>query len=113
VPMEGGFTPDHPLPLERGERGLLLLLNAIILVITTILIGIAITLSSGNLVKVFGDEASLTDNSAPKPLSVQSTPTIQSAADAQALPPAARGDPRRSRYRDRRSEPGRHQRGSI
>jgi len=88
VPVEDRFTPNHPLPLERGERGLLLLLNATILAITTILIGIAITLSLGNPVKVFGDKASLTDNSALQPLPVQSTSTTQSAADAQALPPA-------------------------
>ena len=48
---EDGFNPDHPLPLflsdharEPEERGLLLLLNAIILLMTVILIGIAIAL---------------------------------------------------------------------
>jgi hypothetical protein len=96
VPTKDGFTPDHPSPLsnhdgEHEERGLLLLLNAIILVITAILMGIAISLSLGNPVKVFGEKASLTGNSAPKPDPVQSTPTIQSTADAQALTPAARG----------------------
>jgi hypothetical protein len=98
VPTEDGFTPDHPLPLfrfdhasEREERGLLLLLNATILAITAILMGIAITLSLGNPVKVFGNKASLTDNSALQPDPVQSKPTIQSTADAQALTPAARG----------------------
>ena len=96
---EDGFDPDHPLPLflsdharEPEERGLLLLLNAIILLITAILVGIAITLSLGNPVAVFGDiKASLTGNSALQPQPVQSTPTIQSTADAQALPSAARG----------------------
>lgn len=97
--MEDGFNPDDPLPLflsdragEPRERGLLLLLNAIILVITIILMGIAITLSLGNPITVFEDiKASLTDNSALQPQPVQSTPTIQSTADAQALPSTARG----------------------
>src|SRR5215475_2318350 len=99
VSTEDGFDPDHPLPLflsdharEPEERGLLLLLNAIILLITAILVGIAITLSLGNPVAVFGDiKASLTGNSALQPQPVQSTPTIQSTAEAQALPSAARG----------------------
>jgi hypothetical protein len=99
VSTEDGFNPDHPLPLflsdharEPEERGLLLLLNAIILLMTVILIGIAIALSLGNPVAVFGDiKASLTDKSALQPQPVQSTSTIQSTADAQTLPSAARG----------------------
>jgi hypothetical protein len=98
VPTEDGSIPDHPLPLfhsdragEHQERGLLLLLNAIIFAITAILIGIAAALSLGNPITVVEDiKTSLTDNSAHQPRSVQSTPTIQSAADVQALPTASR-----------------------
>jgi hypothetical protein len=97
VSTEDGFTLNHPLPLvlsdhdgEYKERGLLLLLNATILTITAILMGIAITLSMGNPIKVFGDiKASLTDDSALQPHSLR-TPTIQSTV-AHALPPAAAG----------------------
>jgi len=95
-------APDHPLPLsdhdgEHNERGLLLLLNATILAITTILMGIAIALSLGNPIKVFGDvKASLTDNSALQRQPVQPTPTIQSTVGAHALPPGGRRRPRRN-----------------
>jgi hypothetical protein len=66
----------------------LLLLNARILVLVASLVGMAILLSFGNPAKVFADiEASLTDISALQPETVQSTPTIQSTADAKALPP--------------------------
>ena len=96
---EDGFTPDHPLPLflsghadEREERGSLLLLNASILVLVASLIGMAIILSFGNPTKVFADiKASLNDLSALQPDTVQSTPTIQSTADAKALPLTAGG----------------------
>jgi hypothetical protein len=103
VPTEDQFTPDHPLPLflsghayEHEERGSLLLLNASILVLVASLVGMAIILSFGNPAKVFADiKASLTDISALQPDTVQSTPTIQSAAYAQALPPTASGAPTR------------------
>jgi hypothetical protein len=96
VPTEHGFALDHISPLsnhdgEHGERGLLLLLNATILVITAMLMGIAMALSFGNPVKLFGDKASLADNSALVPRPVQSTPAIQSTADARASTPPARG----------------------
>jgi hypothetical protein len=89
----------------------LLLLNASIFVLVASLVGMAIILSLGNPAKVFaGIKASLTDISALQPGTVQSTPTIpsaptvqsaadaqaiQSTADAQALPPTARGAPTR------------------
>jgi hypothetical protein len=99
VLTEDGFTPDEPLPLflsghadEHEERGSLLLLNASILVLVASLIGMAIILSFGNPAKVFADiKASLIDLSAVRPDNAQSTPTIQSAADAKALPLTARG----------------------
>jgi hypothetical protein len=101
VSTEDGFTLNHPLPLvlsdhegeydhevEYRERGLLLLLNATILTITAILMGIAFTLSMGNPIKVFGDaKASLADDSALQPHSVPGTPTIRSTVGAHALPP--------------------------
>jgi hypothetical protein len=103
MPTKDGFTPDHPLPLflsghadEHEERGSLLLLNASILVLVASLVGMAIILSFGNPAKVFADiKASLTDISALQPDTVQSTPTIQSTAYAQALPATAKGAPTR------------------
>ena len=114
MPTEDDFTSDHSLPLflsghadEPEERGSLLLLNASIFVLVASLVGMAIILSLGNPAKV---KASLTDISALQPGTVQSTPTIpsaptvqsaadaqaiQSTADAQALPPTARGAPTR------------------
>jgi hypothetical protein len=93
------------------ERGSLLLLNASIFVLVASLVGMAIILSLGNPAKVFADiKASLTDISALQPGTVQSTPTIpsaptvqsaaeaqavQSTADAQALPPTAKDAPTR------------------
>jgi len=118
MPTEDDFTSDHSLPLflsghadEHEERGSLLLLNASILVLVASLVGMAIILSLGNPAKVFADiKASLTDISALQPGTVQSTPTIpsaptvqsaaeaqavQSTADAQALPPTAKDAPTR------------------
>ena len=67
----------------------MLLLNASILFLVASMIGMAIMLSFGNPAKVFADiKASLTDISALRPDTVQSTPTIQSTADAKALPTA-------------------------
>ena len=118
MPTEDDFTSDHSLPLflsghadEHEERGSLLLLNASIFVLVASLVGMAIILSLGNPAKVFADiKASLTDISALQPGTVQSTPTIpsaptvqsaaeaqavQSTADAQALPPTAKDAPTR------------------
>ena len=99
MPTGDGFNPDHPLPFflsghadGHEERGSLLLLNASIVILVASLIGMAILLSFGNPAKVFADiKASLTDISAVQPETDQSTPTIQSTADAKALPPTARG----------------------
>jgi hypothetical protein len=100
MPTKDGFTPDRHFSLflsghaDEHKRGSSRLLRASILFITATVIGIAITLSLGNPVKVFADvTASLTDILARQPGTHQSTPTIQSTADAQALPPTARGTP--------------------
>ncbi len=104
-----GFNPDHPLPLfladdpeQQGigkawDRAVILsrVLKASILVGTATAIGIAI-LSVGNPVTLFADvTASLVDKSALQPETDQSTPTIQSTADAQALPLTAKDAPTR------------------
>jgi hypothetical protein len=101
VPTEDGFDSDLPLPLflsghtdENKQQGSLLLLNAGILVMTATLVGIAITLSWGNPVKVFANvTASRTDFSARWPGTDQSTPKIQLPPDAQGSAPTARGAP--------------------
>jgi hypothetical protein len=110
MPAIDDFASDHPLPLflsghadEHEERGSLLLLNASILVLAASLVAMAVLLSWGNPVRVLADiTASLTNISAQQPGSDQSTPTnppaptVQSAADAQALPPTASGAPTRN-----------------
>ena len=103
MPTKDGFNPDHPLPLfladdpeQQGigkawDRAVILsqVLKASILAATATAIGIAI-LSVGNPVTLFADiTASLVDKSALQPGTDQSTPTIQSTADAQASPPTA------------------------
>src|SRR5262249_54999767 len=81
---------------ENEQQGSLLLLNAGILVMTATLVGIAITLSWGNPVKVFADvTASRTDFSARWPGTAQSTPKIQLTHDAQGPAPTLRGAPTR------------------
>jgi hypothetical protein len=68
-------------------------LRASILVATATAISIGI-LSLGNPVMFFADiTASMVDKSALQPGTDQSTPTIQSTADAQALPPTAENTP--------------------
>lgn len=109
MPTKDGFNPDHPLPLfladEPEQQGIgkawdravisSRVLKASILVATATAIGIAI-LSVGNPVTLFADvTASLVDKSALQPATDQSTPTIQSTADAQALPPTAKDAPTR------------------
>ena len=117
---KGGFTPNHPLPLFLSERTDELeqqrirkvldravissrILKTSISVVTATAIGIAI-LSAGNPVTLFADvTASLVDISALKPGTDQSTPAVQSTADAQpvvqstadaqALPPTAKDAP--------------------
>ena len=98
MPTRDGFSPDHPVPLfladEPEQQGIgkaryravivSRVLKASILVATATAIGIAI-LSVGNPVTLFADvTASLVDKSALQPETDQSTPTIQSTADAQA-----------------------------
>ena len=109
MPTKDGFNPDHPLPLflanEPEQQGIgkawhravvpSRVLKASILVATATAIGIAI-LSVGNPVTLFADvTASLVDKSALQPGTDQSTPEIQSAAGAQALPLTAKDAPAR------------------
>jgi hypothetical protein len=109
MPTRDGFSPDHPVPLcladEPEQQGIgkawnrafivPRVLKASILVATAAAIGIAI-LSVGNPVTLFADvTASVVEKSALQPGTDQSTPTIQSTADAQALPPTAKNAPTR------------------
>ena len=109
MPTNDGFDPDHALPLfladEPEQQGIgkawdtagisSRVLKASILVATATAIGIAI-LSVGNPVTLFADvTAALVDKSALQPDTDQSTPTIQSTADAQALPLTANDAPAR------------------
>ena len=109
MPTRDGFSPDHPVPLfladepeQQGigkarDRAVIVsrVLKASILVATATAIGIAI-LSVGNPVTLFADvTASPVDKSALQLGTDQSTPTIQSTADAQALPPTAKDAPTR------------------
>jgi hypothetical protein len=106
-PTKDGFNQDHPLPLfladEPEQQGIgkawdravisSRVLKASILVATATAIGIAI-LSLGNPGMLFADiTASMVDKSALQPGTDQSTPTIQSTADAQALPPTEENAP--------------------
>src|SRR5258705_12798434 len=108
MPTKDGFNPDHPLfladePEQQGigkawDRVAVIssrVLKASILVATATAIVIAI-LSMGNPgTLVAYVTASLVDQSALQPGTDQSTPTIQSTADAQALPPTAKDAPTR------------------
>ena len=118
MPTKDGFDLDYPLPLfltdERDQQVLTdepdqqgigkawdpaviwpRLLNATILVATATAITIAI-LSVGNPVALFADvTASVADNSAVQPGTDQATPTVQSTADAKALPLTAKDAPSR------------------
>jgi hypothetical protein len=107
--MKVDFTSDDPLSHflaghtdEHEERGSLLLLNASIVLLVASLVTMAIILSWGNPLKVFADTALLTNIPAPQPDTDRSTPTIpsaptvQSAAEAQALPPTTSGAPPRN-----------------
>jgi hypothetical protein len=107
-----GFAPDDPFPVflseytEEPEQpgirkawdGAVIssrILKTGILVVTAAAIDFAI-LSMGNPVALFANAtASLADISALQPGTGQSTPTIQSTAGAQALPPTARDAPTR------------------
>jgi hypothetical protein len=105
-----GFPPDDHFPLflsehagEPEQPGIGIawdkavissrILKTSILVVAATAIGIAI-LSVANPVALLANvTASLVDKSAPQPGSDQSTPTIQSTADAQALPPTTEDAP--------------------
>jgi hypothetical protein len=105
-----GFAPDDPFPIFLSEHaeepeqpgirkawdGAVIssrILKTGILVVTAAAIDFAI-LSVGNPVALFANvTASLVDISALQPGTGQSTPTIQSTAGAQALPPTARDAP--------------------
>ena len=106
-PTKDALNQGHPLPLfladgpeQQGtgkawDRAVISsrVLSASILVATATAISIAI-LWSGNPVIFFADTtASMVDKSALQPATDQSTPTIQSTADAQALPPTAENAP--------------------
>jgi hypothetical protein len=108
-PTKDAFDQDHPLPLflsdgpeQQGigkawDRAIISsrVLRASILVATATAISIGI-LSLGNPVIFFADTtASMVDKSPLQPATDQSTPTIQSTADAQALPPTAKDAPTR------------------
>jgi hypothetical protein len=103
MPMRDGSDSNHLLPVVRSghadedeECGSLLLLNASILVLVASLVGMAITVSFGNPAKVLADiKASLTDISALRTDTIQSSSTIQSTADANASPPTVWGAPAR------------------
>lgn len=110
MPANDGFDPDHHLPLFLSERAdepdqqdirkawdravvSSRILKTGILVVTAAAIGSAI-LWGGNPVRLFADvKASLVDISPLQPRNDRSTPTIQSTADARALPPTARDAP--------------------
>ncbi len=99
-----GFPPDDHFPLflsehaeEPEQAGILKAWDRAVIASRILKIGILIVtaaaivfavLSEGNPVALLANvTASLVDKSAPQPGTDQSTPTIQSTADAQALPP--------------------------
>lgn len=109
MPTRDGFNPDHPEPLcsadqpeqqsigKAWDRAVVVprALKASILAAAATAIGIAI-LSAGNPVRLFADvTAPVAGKSALQPGTDQSAPTIQSTADARALPPTAKDAPTR------------------
>ena len=107
MPTNDGFTPNHPLPLFLSEhadepdfekawdRAVISsrILKMSILVVTASVIAILLV---ENPVALFANvTASLVNISALQPGTDQSTPTIQSTAGTQALPPTARDAPAR------------------
>jgi len=117
MPTKNVFGLDDPLPLfltdERDQQVLTdepdqqgigkawdrtvvwsRLLQATILVATATTITIAILLA-GNPVALTNVTASVDENSALQPGTDQSTPTVQSTADAKTLPPTAKDAPSR------------------
>jgi len=105
MPTTDGFNSDDPLPLllaelkqqdiDIGKAWDRAILTASILGATATAIFVGI-LWVGNPATLFADfTASLVDKSALQPGTDQSTPTIQSTADAEALPPTAKDTPTR------------------
>ncbi len=109
MPTRDGFNPDHPEPLctadqpeqqsigKAWDRAVVVpqVLKASILAAAATAIGIAI-LSAENPVRLFADvTAPVAGKSALQPGTDQSAPTIQSTADARALPPTAKDAPTR------------------
>ena len=110
MPTKDGLTDNHPLPLflaehaeapEQWDIGKALdraaissrILKTSILVVTATAIGVAV-ISMGNPVVLLANvKVSLFDASALQPGTGQSTPTIQSTAGTQDLPPTARDEP--------------------
>jgi hypothetical protein len=107
MPTNDGFTPNHPLPLFLSEhadepdfekawdRAVISsrILKMSILVVTASVIAILLV---ENPVALFANvTASLVNISALQPGPDQSTPTIQSTAGTQALPPTATDAPAR------------------
>jgi hypothetical protein len=107
MPTKDGFTPNHPLPLFLSEhadepdfekawdRAVISsrILKMSILVVTASVIAILLV---ENPVALFANvTASLVNISALQPGPDQSTPTIQSTAGTQALPPTATDAPTR------------------
>jgi len=101
MPTKDGLAPDHPLPLFLTEHAdkpdvgkpwdkaviSSRTLKASILVVTALVIAVLLL---GNPVALFANvTASLVDILGLQPGAGQSTPTIQSASDAPALPPTA------------------------
>jgi hypothetical protein len=86
--------PERPAIGKAWHRGVISsrILKTSILVVTAAAIVFAIRLVGNPLVRYTNATASLVGTSAPQD-GAQSTPTIQSTADAQALPPTAREAP--------------------
>ena len=110
MPTNDGFTPDHPLPvflsghaeepeppcIGKASDGAIVssrILKTGLLVVTATAIGILLVENPVGLVTDV--TASLMDIVPLRPGTDQSTPTIPSTADAQALPPTASDAPRR------------------
>ena len=93
--FEHAEEPEQPGILKAWDRAVIAsqILKIGILIVTAAAIVFAV-LSEGNPVALLANvTASLVDKSAPQPGTDQSTPTIQSTADAQALPPTTEDAP--------------------
>jgi len=108
MPMEDGFNPDHPLPLflaDRPERQSIgkacdravissRVFKASILIASATATGIVVLSVGDHPGTLFADvTASLVGNSGLPPDTDHPESTIQSTADAQALPPTAKDAP--------------------